>query len=94
MLTEDRTAGKTPFCVVAYVGSINVSAIDPLEAVADVCADHDVWMHADGACGAVGAILPEKADRYAGLDRADSVTLDPHKWLSIPYACGCALFRD
>jgi len=94
MLVEDRAAGKTPFCVIAYVGSINVSAVDPLEAIADVCADHDVWMHADGACGAVGAILPEKADRYAGIDRADSVTLDPHKWLSIPYSCGCVLFRD
>jgi glutamate/tyrosine decarboxylase-like PLP-dependent enzyme len=94
MLREDVEAGNVPFCVVAYVGSINVSAVDPLAAIADVCADHGVWMHADGACGAVGAILPEKADRYEGLERADSVTLDPHKWLSVPYSCGCVLFRD
>lgn len=51
-------------------------------------------MHADGACGAVGAILPEKEHLYEGLERADSVTLDPHKWLSIPYSCGCVLFHD
>jgi glutamate/tyrosine decarboxylase-like PLP-dependent enzyme len=94
MLSEDVENGNIPFCVVAYVGSINVSAIDPLAEIADVCADYDVWMHADGACGAVGAILPEREHRYEGLERADSVTLDPHKWLSVPYSCGCVLFRD
>ncbi len=94
MLLEDLEKGNNPFCVVANVGSINVSTIDPLSEIADVCASHDVWMHADGACGAVGAILPEKEDRYDGLERADSVTLDPHKWLSVPYSCGCVLFRD
>ena len=94
IVEADVDAGSTPFAVVAQVGSINVSAIDPLAAIADVCAAHDLWMHADGACGAVGAILPEKAPLYAGLERADSVTIDPHKWLSIPYSCGCVLFRD
>ncbi|MFB6187658.1 MAG: aspartate aminotransferase family protein, partial [Halobacteriaceae archaeon] len=88
MLSEDIENGHVPFCVVANVGSINVSAI------ADICDKHDVWMHADGACGAVGAILPEKEHLYEGLDQADSVTLDPHKWFSIPYSCGCVLFRD
>jgi glutamate/tyrosine decarboxylase-like PLP-dependent enzyme len=94
MLTADAADGKRPFCVVAYVGSINVSAVDPLDAVADVCDDHGVWMHADGACGAVGAVLPEKDHRYEGIERADSLTMDPHKWLSVPYSCGCVLFRD
>lgn len=94
VLTEDVENGNVPVCVIAYVGSINVSTIDPLTEIADVCADHDVWMHADGACGAVGAILPGKEQRYEGLERADSVTLDPHKWLSVPYSCGCVLFRD
>lgn len=94
LIRQDVNAGYTPFAVVAQVGSINVSAIDPLDAIADVCDRYDLWLHADGACGAVGAILPEKADLYEGLDRADSVTLDPHKWLSIPYGCGCVLFRD
>ncbi|RDZ52484.1 aspartate aminotransferase family protein [Haloferax sp. Atlit-6N] len=93
-LDRDEADGDVPFCVVAQVGSINVGAIDPLEAIATVCAARDIWFHADGACGAVGAILPEKRPQYAGLDRADSVTLDPHKWLSIPYECGCILVRD
>ncbi|WP_269321947.1 pyridoxal phosphate-dependent decarboxylase family protein [Haloferax mediterranei] len=94
MLTADVENGRIPFCVIAYVGSINVSTVDPLAEIADVCADHGVWMHADGACGAVGAILPEKEHLYEGIERADSVTLDPHKWLSVPYSCGCVLFRD
>lgn len=93
-LREDLDEGHTPVCVIANVGSINVSAVDPLADIADVCAEHDVWMHADGACGAVGAILPEKEHLYKGLERADSVTLDPHKWLSVPYSCGGVLFGN
>lgn len=93
-IEADLAAGHSPFCVVGQVGSINVGAVDPLSDLADVCDDYDLWFHADGACGAVGACLPEKAGLYEGLDRADSVTLDPHKWLSVPYACGCVLFRD
>jgi len=94
MLDEDRARGDHPFCVVAQVGSVNVGAIDPLNEIADVCAEYGLWFHADGACGAVGAMLPELRPRYAGLERADSVTLDPHKWLYIPYECGCVLLRD
>ena len=93
-LDEDRAAGDIPFCVVAQVGSINVGAIDPLEDIARVCEERDIWFHADGACGAFGAILPEKQDQYRGLERADSITLDPHKWLYVPYECGCVLVRD
>jgi aromatic-L-amino-acid/L-tryptophan decarboxylase len=76
------------------VGSINVGAIDPLEEIAGICRDYDIWFHADGACGAVGAMLPEKKYLYKGLELADSVTLDPHKWLYISYECGCILIRD
>ena len=93
-LDEDAAGGDVPFCVVAQVGSINVGAIDPLEEIARVCEERDLWFHADGACGAVGAILPEKRPHYRGLQRADSVTLDPHKWLYVPYECGCLLVRD
>ncbi|KAB1187702.1 MULTISPECIES: aminotransferase class V-fold PLP-dependent enzyme [Haloferax] len=93
-LDEDVSNGDTPLCVVAQVGSVNVGAIDPLDEIATVCAERDIWFHADGACGALGAILPEKRPQYAGLERADSVTLDPHKWLYIPYDCGCVLVRD
>lgn len=93
-IEDDLAAGHAPFCVVGQVGSINVGAVDPLSDLADVCDTYGLWFHADGACGAVGASLPEKSSLYDGLDRADSVTLDPHKWLSVPYACGCVLFRD
>jgi aromatic-L-amino-acid/L-tryptophan decarboxylase len=94
MIREDLARGDHPFCVVAQVGSINTGAIDPLEEIADICERYELWFHADGACGAVGAMLPEKKEMYKGLDRADSVTLDPHKWLFIPYECGCLLVRE
>lgn len=93
-LDEDSADGYFPFCVVAQVGSINVGAIDPLREIAQICRDRGLWFHADGACGAVGAMLPEKKSQYSGLELADSVTLDPHKWLYIPYECGCVLVRD
>ncbi|WP_255198387.1 pyridoxal phosphate-dependent decarboxylase family protein [Halorarius litoreus] len=94
MLDADEANGDQPFCVIGQAGSINVSVVDPLDEIADVCAARDLWFHADGACGAVGAMVPELAPRYAGMERADSVTLDPHKWLFIPYACGAVLVRD
>lgn len=93
-LDEDSRQGYIPFCVVAQVGSINVGAIDPLEDLARVCGERGLWLHADGACGAVGAILPEKRELYRGLEKVDSITLDPHKWLYIPYECGAVLVRD
>jgi glutamate/tyrosine decarboxylase-like PLP-dependent enzyme len=93
-LDADVADGDRPFCVVGQAGSINVSAIDPLEDLAAICEARDLWFHVDGACGAFGAMLPELADAYDGLARADSVTLDPHKWLSVPYECGAVLVRD
>ena len=94
MIGEDLADGDRPFCVVAQVGSVNTGSIDPLDDIADVCADRGLWFHADGASGAVGAMLPELSDRYRGLDRADSITLDPHKWLFMPYECGSLLVHD
>lgn len=94
MLDEDTTNGDVPLCVVAQVGSINVGVIDPLEEIARICKERNIWFHADGACGAVGAMLPDKKEQYKGMELADSVTLDPHKWLYIPYECGCVLVRD
>ncbi len=94
MLDEDVKRGDIPFCVVGQVGSINVGAVDPLEAIAEVCQERGLWFHADGACGAVGAILPQKRDLFQGLDRADSITLDPHKWLFINYEAACLLVRE
>lgn len=94
LIEEDLARGDFPLCVVAQVGSINVGVIDPLEEIAAICQKRNMWFHADGACGAVGRILPEKADQYRGLELADSVSLDPHKWLFIPYDCGCVLVKN
>jgi len=94
MLDKDTARGDFPFCVVGQVGSINVGAIDPLEDIARICRERQIWFHADGACGAVGAMLPDKRPLYRGLEKADSVTLDPHKWLYLPYECGCVLVQD
>jgi aromatic-L-amino-acid/L-tryptophan decarboxylase len=93
-VTGDRAAGRRPFCVGASAGTVNTGAIDPLDAVADVCEAEGLWLHVDGAYGAIGAADPALTLRYAGLARADSVALDPHKWLSVPVECGCALVRD
>jgi aromatic-L-amino-acid/L-tryptophan decarboxylase len=94
LIDEDIKNGDFPLCVVAQVGSINTGIIDPLESIATICRSRNIWFHADGACGAVGRILPEKEAQYKGLELADSVTLDPHKWLGIAYDCGCVLVRD
>lgn len=94
MIEADKARGDWPFCVVAQAGSINVGAIDPLDDIARVCREQGLWFHVDGACGAVGAMLPEKKALYRGMEKADSVTLDPHKWLYIPYECGAVLVRQ
>jgi hypothetical protein len=93
-VTADRRAGRRPFCVAASAGTVNTGAIDPLEEIAVVCQAEGLWLHVDGAYGAIGAADPALAPRYAGLERADSLALDPHKWLSVPVECGCALVRD
>jgi glutamate/tyrosine decarboxylase-like PLP-dependent enzyme len=90
----DRAAGARPFCVAASAGTVGTGAIDPLSEIADLCAAERLWLHVDGAYGAVGAALPALRARYAGLERADSIALDPHKWLSVPVECGAVLVRD
>src|SRR6266566_398139 len=93
-LRRDREDGLQPFCVVATAGTTNTGAIDPLEAIADYCEREGLWLHVDGSYGAFGRLDPRIASRYGGLERADSLALDPHKWLSVPYECGCALVRN
>jgi aromatic-L-amino-acid decarboxylase len=94
MLAEDRGRGDLPFCVVAQLGSVNVGAVDPIEAIADVCARHGVWLHGDGACGLLAAGLPGTRALFRGLERADSLAFDPHKWLGVPYDCGAVFVRS
>ena len=78
--------------VVASAGTVNTGAIDPLPEIARIARAHDLWMHVDGAYGALAAIaIPHK---FEGLGQADSLSLDPHKWLYQPLDCGCLLYRD
>jgi aromatic-L-amino-acid/L-tryptophan decarboxylase len=93
MLAADRARGDLPFCVVAQLGSVNVGAVEPIGALADVCAKHRVWLHGDGACGLLAAGVPETRALFRGLDRADSLSLDAHKWLGVPHDCGIVLVR-
>ena len=93
-IAADRAAGRRPFCVVASAGTVNTGAVDPLAEIADICAAEGIWLHVDGAYGAFGCLDPATAPRYAGMERADSVALDPHKWLGVPVDCGCVLVRD
>jgi aromatic-L-amino-acid/L-tryptophan decarboxylase len=94
MIVEDRARGDLPFCVVAQLGSVNVGAIDPIDEIGDVCSRHRVWLHGDGACGLLAAGLPDASERFAGLQRADSLSFDAHKWLGVPPDCGVVLVRD
>ncbi|MEX2648033.1 MAG: pyridoxal-dependent decarboxylase [Alphaproteobacteria bacterium] len=93
-IAADRKAGRVPACVIASAGTVNTGAIDPIAETADVCAAEGLWLHVDGAYGAFGRLDPVAAPFYAGLERADSVALDPHKWLHVPIECGAVLVRD
>lgn len=90
----DLAAGHRPICVVGTAGTVGTGAIDDLDAIADLAAELDLWFHVDGAVGAVGALVDALHDRFAGIGRADSIGLDPHKWLYVPIACGMLLVRD
>ncbi len=93
-IAADRRAGLTPFAVVASAGTTNTGAVDPLEAIADVCAREDLWHHVDGAYGAFFYLCDELRGTLRGLPRADSLTLDPHKGMFLPYGTGALLVRD
>jgi glutamate/tyrosine decarboxylase-like PLP-dependent enzyme len=93
-IAEDRAAGLTPACLIATAGTVNTGAIDDLEKLADLAAAEGLWFHVDGCIGALLAIAPMNAWRVRGLSRADSIALDPHKWLHAPFEAGCALVRD
>jgi selenocysteine lyase/cysteine desulfurase len=90
----DRQAGRVPFALCASAGSTNTGAVDPLAGLADVCAAEGLWLHVDAAYGGFAALTAKGRAALDGIDRADSVTLDPHKWLYQPMECGCVLIRD
>lgn len=93
-IAADRAAGKLPFCVVGTAGTTSAGIIDPLEAIADVAREEKLWFHVDGAYGGAAAFSPRLRSRLRGIERADSITIDPHKWLSQPLTSGILLARE
>jgi len=90
----DRSSGMIPFAVVATAGTINTGAIDDLNAIADFCENEGLWFHVDGCIGAVAVLADNVRDRLSGIERADSIALDLHKWMHIPFEAGCVLVRN
>ena len=92
-IEKDREAGLEPFCVIGTAGSVNTGAIDPLEELAEVCGEEGLWFHVDGAFGALGYLTESIRPRLKGLERADSLAFDFHKWAQVQYDAGCILVR-
>jgi aromatic-L-amino-acid decarboxylase len=92
-VADDLAAGRRPAIVIASAGTTNTGAVDPLDELADLCSANGMWLHVDGAYGALAALTEPGRVALAGLGRADSLTLDPHKWLFQPYDVGCVLVR-
>ena len=93
-VAADREAGCIPFCVIATAGTINTGAIDDMNAIADFCSAEGLWFHVDGAIGAVAILADNVREQLNGMERADSIALDLHKWMHIPFEAGCVIVRD
>ena len=93
-IVADRANNQLPFLVVGAAGTVSTGAIDPLPEIAAICRKYDLWFHVDGAYGAPAAVLPDASPALLGLREADSIALDPHKWLYSPIEAGCSLVRD
>jgi glutamate/tyrosine decarboxylase-like PLP-dependent enzyme len=93
-IERDLRAGRQPIAVIATAGTVSTGAIDPLDEIADVCATHGLWMHVDGAYGGVAAMTDVLRPLFRGIERADSVAFDPHKWLYTPHSGGVIVVRD
>jgi glutamate/tyrosine decarboxylase-like PLP-dependent enzyme len=93
-IVQDREAGKVPFLVVGTAGTVDTGAVDDLAAIADIAAGAKIWFHVDGAFGATAALSPRFRPLLAGIERADSLAFDFHKWAQVPYDAGCILVRD
>ena len=94
MIVEDRAAGYHPFCIVGNAGTVNTGAIDPLQDLATIARENNLWLHIDGAFGAIPNLLPEFSDRLKGMEQADSLSFDFHKWMYVNYEAACVLVRD
>ncbi len=93
-INEDKNAGYIPLMIVGTAGSVSTGTVDPLNEIADLCKKYDCWFHVDGAYGGFAAALPELKDMFQGIESADSVAIDPHKWLYSPMEAGCTLVKD
>jgi aromatic-L-amino-acid/L-tryptophan decarboxylase len=93
-IEADLEAGHVPFCVVANAGTVNTGAVDPLAEIREIADRFQLWMHVDGSYGAFAVLAQSARGLFAGLERADSVALDPHKWLYLPVDVGCVIYRD
>lgn len=93
-IIEDQNNNKHPFLVVASAGTVNSGTIDPLNNIADICQKYNLWFHVDAAYGGFAALSPNLKPLLQGITRADSIALDPHKWLFIPFEAGCVLVKD
>lgn len=94
MIVADRAAGHVPICVVGNAGTVNTGAIDPLAQIAELCAREQLWFHVDGAFGALAYLAPEMRRHLSGMEAADSLAFDLHKWMYMPYEAGCVLIKD
>ena len=94
MIADDREAGLQPFCVVGAVGTTNTGAVDDLDGLANICQNDDLWLHLDGAFGAWAVLDPSVRDLVVGIERADSLAFDLHKWMYMQFEIGCVLVRD
>jgi len=93
-ITADLAGGYVPFCVVANAGTVNTGAIDPLTEVREIADRFRLWMHVDGSYGAFAILAKSARQLFAGIERADSIALDPHKWLYLPVDAGCVIYRE
>jgi aromatic-L-amino-acid/L-tryptophan decarboxylase len=93
-IAADTAAGHQPFCIVANAGTVNTGAIDPLVEVREIADRHQLWMHVDGSYGAFALLAKSARGSFQGIEEADSVALDPHKWLYLPVDVGCVIYRD
>ena len=93
-IAADRAAGYRPICIIGSAGTVNTGSVDDINALADICRDEDLWFHVDGAIGAVAMLAENVKPMLAGIERADSIALDLHKWMHIPFEAGCAIVRS
>jgi glutamate/tyrosine decarboxylase-like PLP-dependent enzyme len=93
-ISNDRTDGHQPFCIVGNAGTVNTGAVDDLNRLADICRREKMWFHVDGAFGALAMLSSALRPLLAGMDRANSLAFDLHKWMYMPYEVGCVLVRD